>query len=307
MAHRFFTCIAVVAASLGLVLSMPLVARGQGQGSRGLAGGCPVESKQFHECALEKARIFNPPRTPGGMPDFRGYWNTLHNGAVWDLEPRPGQGAITPASTGLRVDSQERKIPYQPLALARRDALAPKKFEDPTAHCARTSSPRTNLTVRGLQITQPPGYVVFLYENFHDYSVIPTDGRPHLPEQIKLWHADGVGHWEGNTLVVDFTNFNGKQWLDQSGNFQSERAHIVERYTLIDQDTIHFEATIEDPTIYRQPWKIALAFTRNREAGYYQLEYACHEGERDMQHYTEEHGRGQSEVFVEPVQKDKQD
>jgi hypothetical protein len=220
---------------------------------------------------------------------------------VWDLEPRPGQGQIAPASTGLRVDGTDRRIPYQPSALAKRDAIAPKKFEDPTAHCARTSTPRTNLTVRGLQITQPSGYVVFLYENFHDFSIIPTDGRARLPEAIKLWHADGVGRWEGNTLVVDYANFNGKQWLDQSGNFQTEHTRIVERYTMIDRDAIHFEATIEDPTIYTQPWTIALAFTRNNEPGYYQLEYACHEGERDMQHYTEEHGRGQSDVFVEPV------
>src|SRR5262249_13590664 len=157
-----------------------------------------------------------------GTPDFRGYWDTLHNGAVWDFEPRRGQPPIAPASTGLRVDGPDKNIPYQPWALAKRNALAPKKFEDPTAHCARTGTPRTNLTVRGLQITQLPGYVVFLYENFHDYSVIPTNSRPHLPEAIKLWHADGLGHWEGNVLVIDYSNFNGKQWLDQSGNFQSE-------------------------------------------------------------------------------------
>jgi hypothetical protein len=278
---------------------MPAIARPQGQAAR--AGGCPVESQQFHQCALEKARTFSPPRLSNGTPDFRGYWFTQHNGAVWDFEPRPGEPPIAPASTGLRVDSTDRKIPYQPWALEKRNTIAPKKFDDPTAHCARTSTPRTNLSVRGLQITQPPGHVVFLYENFHDFSVIPTDGRPHLPSAVKLWHADGVGRWEGNTLVVNYANANGKQWLDQSGNFQTENTRIVERYTMIDPDVIHYEATIEDPTIYTQPWKIAIAMTRNKEEGYYQLEYACHEGERDMQHYTEEHGRGQSDIFVEQV------
>ena len=73
---------------------------------------------------------------------------------------------------------------------------------------------------------------------------------------------------------------------------------------MIGPDTIHYEATIEDPGIYTQPWTIAIAYTRNKEAGYYQLDYACHEGERDMQHYTEEQGRGRSDVFVEPGKKD---
>ena len=273
-AHLFFT----------LIVFAPAVAGGQQQGARALAGGCPVESGQFHQCALEKARIFDPPRTPEGKPDFQGFWFTHHNGSVWDLEPRPAQGAIAPESTGLRVESTDRKIPYQPWALARRDDIAPRKFDDPTAHCARTGAPQTNITVRGFQILQPRGHVVFLYENFHDYSIIPTGGQPHLPGPIKLWHADGVGRWEGNTLVIDYANFNGKQWMDQSGNFQTEHTHIVERYTMIDPDAIHFEATIEDPAIYTEPWKIALAFTRNKEDGYYQLEYACHEGERDLQH-----------------------
>ena len=80
---------------------------------------------------------------------------------------------------------------------------------------------------------------------------------------------------------------NGRNWLDMSGNFQSEHTHVVERYTLIDANTIHFEARIEDPTIYTRPFTIVIPFTRNVEQGYYQLEYACHEGERDLQHIGE--------------------
>ena len=118
----------------------------------------------------------------------------------------------------------------------------------------------------------------------HDYRVIPTDGRPHLPGMVKLWHGDPLGHWDGNTLVVDFTNLNGRHWFDMSGNFQTENIHVVERLTLIDPDTIHFEARIEDPTMYTRPWTLAFPFVRNKEEGYYQLEYACHEGERDLQH-----------------------
>ena len=108
--------------------------------------------------------------------------------------------------------------------------------------------------------------------------------RPHVPQNVRLLMGDSRGRWEGNTLVVDYANGNGRNWLDMSGNFQSEHTHVVERYTLIDPDTIHFEARIEDPTLYTLPWTIAIPFTRNTDEGYYQLEYACHEGERDLQH-----------------------
>jgi hypothetical protein len=122
----------------------------------------------------------------------------------------------------------------------------------------------------------------------HDYRVIPTDGRKHLPASIKMWHGDPVGRWEGDTLVVDYTNLNGKHWFDMAGNFQSENIHVVERYTMFTPDTIHFVATIEDATMYTRPWTLNFSLERNKEPGYYQLEYACHEGERDLQHFTDD-------------------
>ena len=141
--------------------------------------------------------------------------------------------------------------------------------------------------------------MTFLYESMHDFRIIPTDGRPHLPPSIQLWHGDPVGHWEGNTLVVDYTNLNGKHWFDMAGNFQSPNIHVVERYTMFTPDTILFVATIEDPTLYTRPWTLAFSLERNQEPGYYQLEYACHEGERDLQHFTDDTGRGESSTFKE--------
>lgn len=267
-------------------LALPVAlagAAGQAPGARALAGGCPVESSPFHECALAKAKTFTPPRTPDGAPDLQGYWLGRHNGAATDIEPSPG-GFALPATTGVIVDPADKKIPYQPWALTRRNELRIRGFDDPQAHCAPSGSPRKNFTNFGWKIVQVPGHVLVLYESMHDYRIIPTDGRPHLPSRMRLWHGDPIGHWEGNTLVVDFTNLNGKHWFDMAGNFQSENIHVTERYTLIDSDTIHFEARIEDPTLYTRPWTLAMAFVRNTEEGYYQLEYACHEGERDLQH-----------------------
>jgi hypothetical protein len=251
------------------------------------SAGCPFESSEFHPCALEKAESFVPPRMPNGRPSFQGYWRTQHNGAAYDIEPGPGSFAI-PATTGVIVDPPDKLIPYQPWARERRDVLRAQGALDPQAHCAPSGAPRKNFTNFGWKIIQTPGYVLFLYESMHDYRVIPTDGRPHLPEAIKLWHGDPVGRWEGNTLVVDYRNVNGRNWFDMSGNFQTEQTHVVERYTLIDADTMHFQATIEDPTLYTRPWTLAIPFTRNTEQGYYQLEYACHEGERDLQHFVDE-------------------
>jgi hypothetical protein len=301
-AHRVRFRESAACTAIGVVVVVVSIASAQDDGTPPAATACPFESQAFHRCALERAASFDPPRTSDGRPDLQGLWTIRHNGSVWNIEPSPGD-AIQPATSGVIVDPSDRLVPYQPWALARRDELTRLKFEDPRAHCAMSGTPRASFSNYGLRIAQPPNHVVILYESVHEYRVIPTDGRAHLPEHIKLWGADPIGRWEGNTLVVDYANINGKLWYDQSGNFQSESTRVVERYTLVDPDTIHFEATIEDPMLYTQPWKVAVAFTRNSEEGYYLLEYACHEGERDLQHYSEELGKGQSEVFIEPGQR----
>jgi hypothetical protein len=251
------------------------------------SGGCPTESIAFYACATAKAKTFTPPRTKDGKPNLQGYWRSRNNGIAYDIEPGAGSFAV-PATFGEIVDPPDKKIPYRPAALARRNELRTKGFEDPQGHCAPSGSPRKVNTLFGWKLLQPVGYVVFMFESMHDYRIIPTDGRPHLPAAIKLWHGDPVGRWEGNTLAVDYRNLNGKHWFDMSGNFQTENTHVVERYTMFDPDTILFEATVEDDTIYTRPWKLAFSFERNKEEGYYQLEYACHEGERDLQHFTDD-------------------
>lgn len=255
-----------------------------GPGQSAAVGGCEItDIVEFHRCATEKASAFVPPRTADGVPDFGGYWRSRHNNAAYNIEPAPAQFGI-PASTGHIVDTPDRLIPYQPWALERREELRASGFNDPQAHCAPSGSPRKNVTLFGWKIVQPADHVLFLYESMHDYRIIPTDGRPHISPRIRLWHGDPVGHWEGDTLVVSFANLNGRHWFDMSGNFQTDNIHVTERYTMYDIDAILYEARIEDDTMYTQPWTLAFAFERNAEQGYYQLEYACHEGERDLQH-----------------------
>jgi hypothetical protein len=249
-----------------------------------VVGDCSLgDVIEFHSCASAKAGAFTPPQTAEGTPDFQGYWRSRNNNAAYNIEPAEGTFGI-PASGGHIIDTPDRLVPYQPWALARRTELRGRGFEDPQAHCAPSGAPRKNVTLFGWRIIQPARHVLFLYESMHDYRVIPTDGRAHIPASIKLWHGDPVGRWEGNTLVVDYTNLNGRHWFDMSGNFQSDQIHVVERYTMYGPDAILFEARIEDESMYTRPWTLAFALERNTEAGYYQIEYACHEGERDLQH-----------------------
>ena len=146
-------------------------------------------------------------------------------------------------------------MPYQPWAVAQRRENR-ERYIEPNILCFLSGVPRTMYMPTVIQILQPPGYVVGLLEGGHRSRIIPTDGRVHLGESLKLWNGDSRGRWEENTLVVDVTNQNARAWFDQAANFYTDTAHMVERFTLIDPDTIHDEVAIEDPNVYTRPWRI---------------------------------------------------
>jgi hypothetical protein len=128
------------------------------------------------------------------------------------------------------------------------------------------------------QIIQTNDAVVVHAEMIHDTRIIHVDGRPHLPPSIRLWSGDSIGRWEGNTLVVDTTNFNdaGGFYGDAGGNFGWDRnLHLVERFSLFDADTLLYQFEIDNPTAFTQPWKGELTMTRSTGNIY---EFACHEG-----------------------------
>jgi hypothetical protein len=267
--HRFMA-LALAAAAMAFVPC----ADGQGRG-RGRTA--------------EKAGPFT--RLPDGKPNMQGYWETRVFFTAFDLEAHPRAEFGVPAGPGVVVDPPNGKIPYQPWALEKKkDIVAHHMFDDPQAHCWLSGVPRQMYTPFGFQILQPPGNVVLLYEAFHSYRIIALNSRPHPSDAIRMFEGDSRGHWEGDTLVVDVTNQNEKTWFDMSGNFHSDALHVIERYTMVDANTIKYEATLEDPKVYTQPWKIAFDLGRNLEPNYEQLEYACVEGEQDLQHYTEGEG-----------------
>jgi hypothetical protein len=128
------------------------------------------------------------------------------------------------------------------------------------------------------QIVQTRDAVVIHAEMIHDTRIIHMDGRPHLPASIRLWSGDSIGRWEGNTLVVDTTNFNdgGGFYGDAGGNFGWDRnLHLVERFSLFDPDTLLYQFEIDNPTAFTAPWKGELTMTRATGNIY---EFACHEG-----------------------------
>ena len=135
----------------------------------------------------------------------------------------------------------------------------------------------------GYQIFQAPGYVVLYYEMIHEARIIPLGDRPHVSDTIRQWNGDPRGRWEGNTLVVETTNYNDKGTIGTNiatrairGLPQSEALRLVERFTFSGPDTIDYEVTIEDSGSFTSPWKVAMPL--NRDVAYQMFEYACHEG-----------------------------
>jgi hypothetical protein len=134
----------------------------------------------------------------------------------------------------------------------------------------------------GNEIFQMPGYVVIRYEMIHEVRVIPLDGRPHVSPAIRSYMGDPRGHWEGNTLVVKTTNFNGKTGAQANGNLlmTSDALELIERFTRTGPETIQYEVTVTDPKTWTRPWGVA--FPLRRDPGYRIFEYACHEGNHAM-------------------------
>jgi hypothetical protein len=223
-------------------------------------------------------------RMPDGKPDLTGFYQADAGGSNYGLERDPGNALQLP-SRGVVVDPPDGILPYQPWARAERidRALPHRGYDDPTAHCIVAGVPRSVYIPSPHQILQPPGYVVMLFERM-SWRTIPTDGRPHIPDSIRLWQGDSVGRWEGDTLVVETRNLNGKAWLNEVGDIVSHAEQVVEIFTPIYADTINYRATVTDPLVYTRPWTIEMPLKRNQEE---LLEVACHEDNQDLPHLKE--------------------
>ena len=149
------------------------------------------------------------------------------------------------------------------------------------------------LTHNHYQIFQTPGFVVLLTEMIHHVRVIPLDGRAHIDSKIRLWNGDSRGHWEGDTLVVETTNFSDKTSFRGSG----ANLHLVERFTRIGPERVAWEFTVEDPATWKQPWTGGIPFRRVEGPLY---EYACHEGNYAMTNMLKGYRADEQAAAAEP-------
>jgi hypothetical protein len=219
-----------------------------------------------------------PPR-PGDVGNYNQFWMDA------------GTRVSATRQSSLVVDPPDGRVPTRPEAERAREqaeALSFDAFEfmSPWDRCITRGVPAGFFPAgynNAYQFIQTPGYVVIVSEMIHEARIVPTDGRPHRPSHLRSWNGDSVGRWDGATLVVDTTHFNGKSWIATNaaagrirGIAQSDQAHVVERFRRTDANTIQYDVTIEDPKTYTRPWTVSIPL--ERDDSYQMFEYACHEG-----------------------------
>jgi hypothetical protein len=243
------------------------------------------------------------PRLPGGHPDLQGLWMKSAGGfqglfiGSLDGTNFAGRAGAAPGGAPRGGPPAPPEYAYTPEAAAEKQYRQQHGYEDPESRCHLPGVPRALDQPGGLypvQIIQDEHYVALLHEAMHDVRIIPTDASRH-PRGYSAWDGDSRGRWEGDTFVVDVSNFNGRTWLDMAGNFVDEHEHVLERFTLVDANTILYEATVTDPGVFVKP--VEMRFTLKRVPAEQQiLEYSCLEGERSRQHFTEEDGGKKTRV-----------
>jgi hypothetical protein len=238
-------------------------------------------------------------RTLDGKPDFTGIWQA-NNEAYWDLQAHSARAGIltqpgvypyeyarvaaapvvalgaaagVPASMG--VVEGDGEIPYKPEAAAiRRENAEHWVDRDPEVKCYLPGTPRAMYMPYPFQIVQGGKQIQMAFAFSNASRTIHFDNKVTGPP-VDTYMGHSVGHWDGDALVVDVTDFNGKNWLDRAGNFHSDKLHLVERYTLQTPDVIHYEVTIEDPDVFTRPWKISMPIYRRMEPNMQLMEYRC--------------------------------
>lgn len=225
-------------------------------------------------------------RAADGKPDLSGIWQAV-GAAHWDIEPHAAYaarvdetGAIGAAPGGLGI-VDGGAIPYRAEAITRKqENFETRRTEDPEAKCYLPGVPRATYMPFPFQIIQGTNKTLIAYEFASANRVIHMDPVPESP--VDTWMGHSVGRWDGDTLVVDVTAFNGQTWFDRAGNHHSSALHVVERYTPVTPYHINYEATIEDSNTFTRPWKITLPLYRRMEENMQLLEFRCVEFSEEL-------------------------
>jgi len=205
------------------------------------------------------------PKTPDGKPDLSGTWDADRSYLV-------------------NIAKDLKDVPMRPEALAlfnqRKDGARAK--EEPDANCLPQGVPKIDAAPVPWKLLQGPRQVTILYEAFNLFREIFTDGRELPKDPNPTWLGYSVGHWDGDTLVVESNGFNGKTWLDQAGHPTSDALHVTERFRRKDFGHLELEITIDDPKMYTQPWTVKESPRLFADGEL--LEFNCNENERDIRH-----------------------
>ena len=238
---------------------------------------------RFNEQTADREVATAPPRQGGAVGSY--------NNSVWS----DSRQRVAMRQTSLVVDPPDGRVPVRPEAERVRESNNARssdsyEFFNVFDRCITRGVPGGFFPApynNGYQIFQTPGYVVILSEMIHEARIVPTDGRPHRPAHLKSINGESIGRWEGDTLVVDTTNYNDKGSIataSTSGRMrgvpQSEALHVVERFTPFDANTIVYTVTIDDPNVYTRPWTVSMPLNRDNTHTIY--EYACHEANYGM-------------------------
>jgi hypothetical protein len=242
-----------------------------------------AEAAAFEKQAAARREEADKP-IPGRFESYNQFW--LDGGTT----------VLSTRQTSLVVDPPDGRVPVKPAEEKRRDEVFTNYGDDyermsPWDRCITRGVPGGMLPAgynNAYEILQFPGYVVIHYEMIHDARIIPLDDRPPLPARHRLWNGDSRGRWEGDTLVVETTNYNNLGWIATSqaggrikGIRHTERLRVVERLQRTSLREISYSATIEDPEIYTRPWTVSFPLTL--DPAYRIYEYACHEGNYAME------------------------
>ena len=234
----------------------------------------------------QATRTTDIPRMPDGKPNLNGLWQAMTT-AYWDLEDHPAQpgpvleaGAIGAIPAGFGV-VEGGTIPYKPEALAKKKENFENRITlDPEVKCHMPGVPRAAYMPYPFQIIQSQNDILFAYE--YDSASRIISMTKHREADLDTWMGTSNGKWEGDTLVVDVTGFNGRPWLDRAGNYATDTLHVVERYSMLDPNTLNYEATVEDPAVFTKAWKISLPLYRHLEKNARLLEFKCVEFVEDL-------------------------
>src|SRR6202795_4874094 len=229
--------------------------------------------------AASSAQTYKAPRTVDGKPNLNGIWQAL-NTANWDLEghaARPSLvvalGAVGAEPGGIGV-VEGGEIPSLPAAKAKKkENFENRLTADPEIKCYLPGVPRATYMPYPFQIFQAPKHILMAYEYAGATRTIYMDKAP--PSPVDSWMGHSVGHWEGDTLVVDVTSLNEQTWFDRAGNFHSDALHVVERYTPLSADALAYKVTIEDAKVFSRPWKMSMPLYRRLDKNAQLMEFKC--------------------------------